>query len=538
MDSESVGFQGSDYNVNSQYDESDKIGTCDNKTEPVGTESINYNYQDEYDKYSEKDNVDSETEEFETAKCNFSYQYDEDNKIDMFNHKTEPMSGENINYNYNYQYDLCNKDGEKDSFKSEVNHEHESFQTASYDFSYQYDENDRVNISNNEPESEPGYRYENNTMNEWYKEILARTENEENIHFDSDDENSETIKTKIENFKQMSPIVNARSDENVGINVTIRNIEPSTEAKANNKVSCIKPKANNVVKDVYKSETSSSKKVKASKKRSKTEPIASIIENTKYNLKPRADLSVKNNFIGFVPSIISTPPIGGGGANLPPLSSVTPSLISVTPPLIAVAPPIISAVLPNSPIGVNTGGGVPLTPRPTLVNNNNVGSSTPININFVPAPLNMTPIININESADNAALPRENIIPSVNVENPIVTLNNSLNTLPCLEESGLNLDPFSGFPSLDSSDERTMSRIEALLDNPRGLSFTFENNIVEPPVQIDIIPEVLIPNLIPNVVASPERVNRSRLPIPVIVNSPPAARLRSTNKKPTGFYKN
>ncbi|CAF2051267.1 unnamed protein product, partial [Rotaria magnacalcarata] len=94
------------------------------------------------------------------------------------------------------------------------------------------------------------------------------------------------------------------------------------------------------------------------------------------------------------------------------------------------------------------------------------------------------------------------------------------------------------FPSLDSSDERTMSRIEALLDNPRGLSFTFENNIVEPPVQIDIVPEIIIPELVPNVVASPERVNRSRLPIPVIVNSPPAARLRSTNKKPTGFYKN
>ncbi|CAF4366901.1 unnamed protein product, partial [Rotaria magnacalcarata] len=64
------------------------------------------------------------------------------------------------------------------------------------------------------------------------------------------------------------------------------------------------------------------------------------------------------------------------------------------------------------------------------------------------------------------------------------------------------------FPSLDSSDERTMSRIEALLDNPRGLSFTFENNIVEPPVQIDIVPEIIIPELVPNVVASPERVNR------------------------------
>ncbi|CAF4390367.1 unnamed protein product [Rotaria magnacalcarata] len=59
IDSEPVGFQVADYNVSSQYDESDKIDTRDNKTE-VGSESVNYNYQDEYDKYSEKDSVDSE----------------------------------------------------------------------------------------------------------------------------------------------------------------------------------------------------------------------------------------------------------------------------------------------------------------------------------------------------------------------------------------------------------------------------------------------------------------------------------------------
>ncbi|CAF2058581.1 unnamed protein product [Rotaria magnacalcarata] len=93
-------------------------------------------------------------------------------------------------------------------------------------------------------------------------------------------------------------------------------------------------------------------------------------------------------------------------------------------------------------------------------------------------------------------MPRENIIPSVIAENPIATLNKSLNTLPCLEESGPNPDPFSGFPSLDSSDERTMSHIEALLDNPRGLSYTFEDNIVEPPVQIDILPEILVPDAV------------------------------------------
>ena len=47
-----------------------------------------------------------------------------------------------------------------------------------------------------------------------------------------------------------------------------------------------------------------------------------------------------NNFIGFVPSVISTPPIGGGGANLPPsLNSSAPSF-SLAPPASAVAPPL------------------------------------------------------------------------------------------------------------------------------------------------------------------------------------------------------
>ncbi|CAF2142325.1 unnamed protein product, partial [Rotaria magnacalcarata] len=229
---------------------------------------------------------------------------------------------------------------------------------------------------------------------------------------------------------------------------------------------------------------------------------------------------------------ISTSPIGGGGANLPPLSSVTPSLISVTPPLIAVAPPIISTVLPNAPSRVNIGGGVPLTPRPPLVNNNNVGSSTPININFVPAPLNMTPIIDINESADNAVLPREGITPSVTIDTRIEELNRSLG------ESSLDLDPFSGFPSLDSSTERIMSRIETLLENPRGLSFT-NDSIINPPIDIPIPPINVVPEVI-NIPAenlSPARANRSRLPIPIVVDSPPVSRLRRSNLKPAGFYK-
>ncbi|CAF4248081.1 unnamed protein product [Rotaria magnacalcarata] len=123
----------------------------------------------------------------------------------------------------------------------------------------------------------------------------------------------------------------------------------------------------------------------------------------------------RNNFVGFVPSVISIPPIGGGGANLPPLSSVTPSLISLTPPLIAVAPPLNSAALPNVPVRIIRGG-VPLTPCPPLVNNNNIGSSTPININFIPVPLNMTPVIDIGKNIDNVVMPRENLTP---IENPV-----------------------------------------------------------------------------------------------------------------------
>ncbi|CAF4907614.1 unnamed protein product [Rotaria socialis] len=252
----------------------------------------------------------------------------------------------------------------------------------------------------------------------------------------------------------------------------------------------------------------------------------------------------RNNFAGFVPSVISRHPIGGGRANVPPLSSITPSLISVAPPLITVAPPIIPARLPNALSGVNTGGEVPLTPRPPLVNNTNIGSSTPININFIPAPLHLTPVVEITENTDNVVRPRENVTPSVNTDNRIEELNKSLSSLG---ESNLDLDPFSGFPSLDSSDERTMSRIEALLENPSGLDFTNDSIINPPidlnvtplvPVPINILPQVVIPEVVPNIIVSPERINRSRLPIPVIFNSPPAARLRSTNKKPTGFYKN
>ncbi|CAF3408105.1 unnamed protein product, partial [Rotaria socialis] len=155
-----------------------------------------------------------------------------------------------------------------------------------------------------------------------------------------------------------------------------------------------------------------------------------------------------------------------------------------------------------------------------------------------------TPIININESADNAVLPREGITPSVTIDTRIEELNRSLG------ESSLDLDPFSGFPSLDSSTERIMSRIETLLENPRGLSFT-NDSIIDPPIDtsippINVIPEIInIPpiNEVPTVInipaenLSPVRANRSRLPIPIVVDSPPVNRLRRSNLKPAGFYK-
>ncbi|CAF2087476.1 unnamed protein product, partial [Rotaria magnacalcarata] len=225
-----------------------------------------------------------------------------------------------------------------------------------------------------------------------------------------------------------------------------------------------------------------------------------IISNTHANNFNR------NNFVGFVPPVNSSL-VGRGN-----LSS---SSNSTTPIVNTLVPTVVSAIPQNVPLVINAGGGVPQTPRPPLVDVNRE-TSTPINVNFPPAHSNISPIINISKNANNTSRHRENIIPSVTGENPIAALNKSLNTLPCLEESGLNIDPFSGFPSLDSSDERTMSRIEALLDNPRGLSYTFEDNIVEPPVQINILPQIVIPELVPNIIASPERVNKSRLPIPVV----------------------
>ncbi|CAF4359737.1 unnamed protein product, partial [Rotaria magnacalcarata] len=280
------------YNLNDEYDIDSGMGSFDNQVEPECTENVKYDVNDTHNLNTEMHCMDSEPVGFQVANYNVSSQYDESDKIDTYDNKTEPVGSESVNYNYQDEYD---KYSEKNSVDSEVNPETEEFETPNCNFSYQCDE---VNTSNNEPESEPGYRYEDNTMNEWYKEILARTENEQNIHLDvnykdSDDENSKKINTKIENFKQIRPVVNSPSDEKVGIHVTIGNIEPSTKAKVNNKVSCIKPKARNVVKDIYKSEISSNKKVKASKKGGKTEPITSIIENDKYNLKSRAELSVK-----------------------------------------------------------------------------------------------------------------------------------------------------------------------------------------------------------------------------------------------------
>ncbi|CAF2059206.1 unnamed protein product [Rotaria magnacalcarata] len=244
----------------------------------------------------------------------------------------------------------------------------------------------------------------------------------------------------------------------------------------------------------------------------------------------------RNNFIGFVPSVISIPPIGGGGANLPPsLNSAAPSF-SLAPPVSVVAPPLNSAVLPNVPTRV-IGGGVPLTPRPPLVYNI-VGSSTPINVNFIPTPLNMSPVADNSKSVNNTAMPNENIITPINTENNENMINDLNNSLSNLGESNLDLDPFSGFPSLDSSDERTLSRIEALLENPGGLSFA-NNSIIDPPINIHVPPINVVPEVI-NIPAenlSPARTNRSRLPVPIVVESPPNTRLRRSNPKPSGFYK-
>ncbi|CAF2259493.1 unnamed protein product [Rotaria magnacalcarata] len=148
-----------------------------------------------------------------------------------------------------------------------------------------------------------------------------------------------------------------------------------------------------------------------------------IISNTHANHYNR------NNFIGFIPPVNSSL-VGGGGLNSASFNSTAPIVNTLVPTLVSATPH-------NIPVVINAGGGVPKTPRPPLVDINR-GNSTPINVNFLPAHLNMSPIIKISENADNASMPKENIIPYVIIENPIATLNKSLNTLPCLEESGPN----------------------------------------------------------------------------------------------------
>ncbi|CAF3716352.1 unnamed protein product, partial [Rotaria socialis] len=212
---------------------------------------------------------------------------------------------------------------------------------------------------------------------------------------------------------------------------------------------------------------------------------------------PCANSFFSNNFLGFVPAAPPTPP-GELGGNSP-----TPSVVEN----------------PAGPqINVNRGGGIPGTPQPLPATQGGLNFSTPININFAPETINTSPIVN-----------------------DLSNLNNSSLTVQ---------EPFEGFPRLNPSLEEALSRLESLLESPPKLNtIPIVPNIAEIPVELNIEttvpptvavqpPVIEVPININMDTTPPENINlRDRLTSLSPVTNPMLSRLRSTNAKPSGFYK-
>ncbi|CAF2153048.1 unnamed protein product [Rotaria magnacalcarata] len=211
---------------------------------------------------------------------------------------------------------------------------------------------------------------------------------------------------------------------------------------------------------------------------------------------PCANLSFSNNFTGLLPATPLVQPIVQGG------NTVTPSVT-------------VNIEVPRS----NDKGGEN-TPRPLLpptTSDRGLNFSTPININFSPEDINSSPIINNS-----------------------LNLNNSSLTTP---------EPFEGFPRLDSSLEEAVSRLESLLESPPKVKIVpIVPNIAEMPADINIETTVPQPVVSPSNIENPLNINiettppetinlRSRLTRLSPITNPMLSRLRSTNAKPSGFYK-
>ncbi|CAF3710423.1 unnamed protein product, partial [Rotaria socialis] len=227
--------------------------------------------------------------------------------------------------------------------------------------------------------------------------------------------------------------------------------------------------------------------------------------------------------LGFLPATPSVQPIAPGG-NL------------------AIPPIVEDLVEPQNGAGEwNIPQGAP---QPQPATEGEATSSTPLNLNIAPPLIFESPIFeNLNSS-----------------------------------ESNIN-DSFEGFPSIDSSTERALSRLENLLASPeisnsalfpRNSLINHNNMPIIPPVAAEIInnPNIPEPNVveIPPVASNeptiiPEEVIINPIPIvvpiePIITNNlsstvrgssripvlspvlnPTVTRLRTSNVKPKGFYK-
>ncbi|CAF1981662.1 unnamed protein product, partial [Rotaria magnacalcarata] len=207
-----------------------------------------------------------------------------------------------------------------------------------------------------------------------------------------------------------------------------------------------------------------------------------------------ANSSNNNNFIGFMPASPPTPQVIGGGQ-------------------------IARTLTNNNEV-------VPETPQPHLLLNHQPITSTPTVTNCLPENLNISPVLDNNINLENLEIPNESIItPAVNA-NP----NTSMFNDDELEIPG----GFEGFPLLDSSDERTLSRLENLLITPPAAVITRDEPI---DLSMGENSTLKIPGeSSENITVSPERVQASRIPIPIVINSPSPTRIKRSNMKPAGFY--
>ncbi|CAF2073168.1 unnamed protein product [Rotaria magnacalcarata] len=172
---------------------------------------------------------------------------------------------------------------------------------------------------------------------------------------------------------------------------------------------------------------------------------------------------------------------------------------------------------------------MPGTPQPHLLLNHQSITSTPTVTNCLPENLNISPMLDNNINLENLEIPNESIITPAANANPKKNIS-MFND----DELGITPGGFEGFPLLDSSDERTLSRLENLLitppaavlprDEPINLSMG-ENSTLKMPGESS-----------ENITVSPERVQASRIPVPTVLNSPSPTRIKRSNMKPAGFY--